>query len=85
MTRPCAKLTALVLGIPLRIRAMWILGAWAIWQIIHIMSQPSDNVAYWAHVGGLICGLVLFPLIKPSHVELFECLNPDEFRPQNAR
>jgi membrane associated rhomboid family serine protease len=87
MTRPCAKITVLLGIIPLRVRAFWVIGAWGIWQIWQVIpssQEVGDNTAYWAHVGGLLAGLVLFPLIKPAHVKLFECVNPDSFRPPPA-
>ena len=63
--RPCAKVTALLGLIPLRLRAYWIIGGWAILQIVEIASNAQDGVAYWAHIGGLITGAVLFVLMRP--------------------
>jgi membrane associated rhomboid family serine protease len=87
MTRPCAKITVLIGIIPLRVRAFWVIGAWGIWQIWQVIpssQEVGDNTAYWAHIGGLLAGLVLFPLIKPAGVKLFECVSPDSFRPPPA-
>ena len=58
--RPCAKVTCLLGLIPLRLRAYWIIGGWAIWQFVDAASRTDDGIAYWAHVGGLITGAVLF-------------------------
>ncbi len=77
MFRPCAKVTVLVGLLPLRIRAFWIIGGWAIWQVIEVASRTQDNVAYWAHVGGLATGAILFVLMRPPGVELFECVQPE--------
>jgi membrane associated rhomboid family serine protease len=75
--RPCAKVTCLLGLIPLRIRAYWVIGSWAIWQVIEAASRAQDGVAYWAHVGGLVTGAILFVLLRPPGVRLFECTEPE--------
>jgi membrane associated rhomboid family serine protease len=75
--RPCAKVTCLLGLIPLRLRAYWIIGFWAIWQFIDAAGRVDDGVAYWAHVGGLITGAVLFVVMRPAGVRLFECIESD--------
>jgi membrane associated rhomboid family serine protease len=72
--RPCAKVTCLLGLIPLRLRAYWIIGGWAIWQFIEVASQEQDGIAYSAHIGGLITGAVLFYFMRPQGVGLFECV-----------
>lgn len=76
MFRPCAKVTVLLGLLPLRIRAFWVIGGWAIWQFFEVTSRTQDGVAYWAHVGGLITGAVLFVLMRPPGIHLFECAQP---------
>jgi membrane associated rhomboid family serine protease len=73
--RPCFKVTCLLGLIPLRLRAFWIIGFWAIWQVVEIANQESDGVAYWAHIGGLITGAVLFVLMRPAAIKLFQCVD----------
>jgi membrane associated rhomboid family serine protease len=75
--RPCAKVYCLLNIIPLRLRAYWVIGGWAIWQVIEVVSQDKDGVAYWAHVGGLITGAVLFILMRPAGVPLLQCVDDD--------
>ena len=75
--RPCAKVTCLLGLIPLRLRAYWIIGAWAIWQFIDAASRTDDGIAYWAHVGGLITGAVLFMVIRPPGIALFDCTHSE--------
>jgi rhomboid family protein len=70
--RPCAKVTCLLGLIPLRLRAYWIIGFWAIWQVVEVASQEQDGIAYSAHIGGLITGAVLFYFMRPQGVALFE-------------
>jgi len=75
--RPCAKVTALLGLIPLRLRAYWIIGGWAIWQVIEAANHVQDGVAYWAHVGGLAAGAILFVLMRPPGIKLFDCVNSE--------
>jgi membrane associated rhomboid family serine protease len=74
--RPCAKVFCLLGLIPLWLRAYWIIGIWATWQVIDIASRADDGVAYWAHIGGLITGAILFAVMRPAGVQLFECTQP---------
>ena len=73
LVRPCAKVTCLLGLIPLRLRAYWIIGGWAVWQFVEAASQEQDGIAYSAHIGGLITGAVLFYFMRPQGVALFEC------------
>ncbi|MPZ41571.1 MAG: rhomboid family intramembrane serine protease [Rhizobiales bacterium] len=78
MLRPCAKLTALVLGIPLRISAYWIIGVFIAIQFINLGSAGKSDVAWWCHLGGMLAGGLLFPLMKLPGVKLFECIRPGD-------
>jgi membrane associated rhomboid family serine protease/Flp pilus assembly protein TadD len=85
--RPCARVTCLLGLIPLRLRAYWIICGWAIWQIVAVAMGLQD-VAYWGHVGGLITGGVLFVVMRPTGVKLFDCVHSEpvfaagKFEPQ---
>ena len=76
MLRPCAKITVLLGIIPLRISAYWVIGLFVITQLWNLGSISKSEVAYWCHFGGMLAGGVLFPLMKPPGVKLFECLQP---------
>jgi membrane associated rhomboid family serine protease len=78
MFRPCAKVTVLISVLPVRVRAFWVIGGWALWQVIEVASRTQDGVAYWAHVGGLTTGAILFVLMRPPGVTLFECAQPEQ-------
>ena len=84
MLRPCAKLTALVLGIPLRISAYWIIGVFIAIQFINLGAATKSEVAWWCHVGGMLAGALLFPLMKQPGVKLFECIRPGEIQLESA-
>jgi membrane associated rhomboid family serine protease len=76
MLRPCAKVTVLIGIIPLRISAYWVVGLFVLTQLWNLGSASKSEVAYWCHFGGMVAGAVLFPLMKPPQVKLFECMRP---------
>jgi membrane associated rhomboid family serine protease len=76
MLRPCAKITVLLGIIPLRISAYWVVGLFVVTQLWNLGAASKSEVAYWCHFGGMLAGAVLFPLLKPRWVRLFECMQP---------
>jgi membrane associated rhomboid family serine protease len=89
MFRPCQKVAVFVPYILLwfvirpvvRLDAFWVLGAWILMQFWSISVQTQDDVAYMAHVGGLVSGAALFPLLRYRAMRLFECFRPAEEQP----
>jgi membrane associated rhomboid family serine protease len=78
MLRPCAKVSVFVLRMVVRVRAYWVIGGWVLLQLYQIANQASDGVAYVAHGGGVIAGAILFLVMKPADVRLFECVEQRE-------
>jgi membrane associated rhomboid family serine protease len=78
LLRPCAKIRVLLSYFVVKLSAFWVIGGWAILQLFQLASQSDDGVAYWGHIGGLIAGAALFPLMRRPGVELFECIEPRE-------
>jgi rhomboid family protein len=76
MLRPCAKVTVLLGIIPLRVSAYWVIGLFVVMQLWNLGKSSSSEVAYWCHFGGMLAGTFLFPLMKPSHIKLFDCMQP---------
>src|SRR5437899_383426 len=76
MLRPCAKITVLLGLTPLRISAYWVVGLFVLTQLWKLGASSKSEVAYWCHFGGMLGGAVLFPLVKPRAVKLFQCLQP---------
>jgi membrane associated rhomboid family serine protease len=76
MLRPCAKITVLLGIIPLRISAYWVVGLFVLSQLWNLGAASRSEVAYWCHFGGMVTGALLFPLLKPAWVRLFECRQP---------
>ena len=55
----------------MNIPAFFVLGGWIVLQFTNL-GQVGSNVAYVAHIGGFIAGMLLIPFFKKSHVRLFE-------------
>lgn len=63
-------LTVIFLGFfltTMHIAAGWFLGIWFVMQWVNAMISPMDGggVAFWAHIGGFVAGIVLLFLLKP--------------------
>ncbi len=57
--------------IPVRIKALYVLGAWLAMQVGYSFIQSDGNVAYTAHMGGAVAGALLVGLFKAREVPLF--------------
>ena len=71
MIYPNNKIKALIvlyLITVVEMRAMWLLGAWFVWQLIQgslsLGMADSVGVAFFAHIGGFVAGMVLAVLYK---------------------
>ena len=58
--------------IPLKIAAAWVLGVWVATQLIMVLVNQSDQVAWWAHIGGVVTGAVLVVFMRRPGVPLFD-------------
>jgi len=74
MIRPCARIQVLVVVIPITLSAYWVIGLFALMQVWAVAAHTQDGVAYWAHIGGMIAGAILLPLMRHPDVVLFECV-----------
>lgn len=73
MLHPNVKVWILALGrIPLRIPALWVLGFWILLQFYFLFTDGQSNVAWWAHIGGLVAGAVLVIFLRRPGVPLFD-------------
>jgi membrane associated rhomboid family serine protease len=74
MIRPCAKVEVLFIIVPVALSAYWVIGLFALSQVWNVASHSQDGVAYWAHIGGMLAGAALLPLLRHPDVTLFECM-----------
>jgi membrane associated rhomboid family serine protease len=51
-------------GIPLRLPAAWAIGFWILFQIAAAFLGGSESVGWFAHLGGLVAGAALVPLLR---------------------
>jgi membrane associated rhomboid family serine protease len=58
-------------AIPLRIPALWAIGAWIAVQLVQAFILKEGQVGWWAHLGGLGAGAILTPLFIRREVRLF--------------
>jgi membrane associated rhomboid family serine protease len=58
--------------VPLRLAAVWVLGFWVVSQIVMVVLAPADEVAWWAHIGGMVAGAVLVVFMRRPGVKLFD-------------
>jgi membrane associated rhomboid family serine protease len=74
LLHPRVKIWVLVLfRLPLKVRAMWAIGAWIIFQAVNAyIAGPEDDTAWFAHIGGLAVGAILVVLLKRSDAPLFD-------------
>lgn len=70
---PKIRIWVLALGkIPLRIPAIFVLGAWISFQVYQFATDTTGQVSWAAHVGGIIAGVVLLVILKNKDVALFD-------------
>lgn len=63
-------LAKIVWFIPLPVPAFWMLGFWVATQVFYVLIGSDEPVAWWAHIGGFLAGLVLAPLMRRRGVLL---------------
>lgn len=78
MIRPCAKVEVWAFVMPFPVPAFLVIGLWMATQIFHVETHSADGVAYWDHLGGAMAGALLILVMRPPHVELFECMSPSD-------
>ncbi|GLK85367.1 rhomboid family intramembrane serine protease [Ancylobacter defluvii] len=72
MLHPNVRIWVLMfLRIPLRVPAIWPLGAWIGFQLWSALRAGEADTAWWAHVGGLVTGAVLAVFLRRPGVPLW--------------
>jgi membrane associated rhomboid family serine protease len=74
MLHPRVKLWVLVLmRIPLKIAAMWVVGAWVLFQFAGFLTASADDDTAWSvHIGGMLAGAILVLFLRRPGVQLFD-------------
>jgi len=73
LLHPRVKIWILALGrIPLRLSALWVLGAWIAYQVFSFLAFADSEVSWAAHLGGVLAGIALIPIMKSPNVPLFD-------------
>ncbi len=73
MLHPNVMVWVLALGaISMKLRALWVLGAWVLIQFFSVMTAGQSTTAWWAHIGGLAAGAVLVLFMRRPGVKLFQ-------------
>ncbi len=65
----------------INVPAFLVLGGWFFLQFLNLgaMDGQSGGVAYFAHIGGFIAGVLLIPFFKKPHIRLFAPAYSDAF------
>ncbi len=73
MLHPGVKILVLLLGrIPIYLPAYLLLFGWVVFQFYNVLSSDANNVvAWWAHIGGFMTGMILIAPLKYRHIRLF--------------
>jgi len=72
LLHPKVKVLALVFGrVPLYLPAYLLIIAWLVFQFF-ALAFITENVAWWAHIGGFVAGLVLLPLLRDKSIPLLD-------------
>lgn len=73
LLHPKARVWVLLFArIPIRLSAFWLLGTWLVVQFVAVAGIGEDNVAWFAHIGGLLTGAVLVLVLRRPGVPLFD-------------
>jgi len=73
MLHPRVRVWVIAFGrIPLRLSAMWVLGTWVIYQFVQLVISADSQVAWIAHIGGMVAGSVLIVFFRRRGVVLFD-------------
>ena len=87
MLQPHGRVRVLIMPFPLillrtiHVPALVVLGFWFVIQVVSGLLSPVDQagVAFWAHVGGFVAGVVFVPFFKRRDVPLFRPVRPRYF------
>jgi membrane associated rhomboid family serine protease len=67
--------------------ALLMLGLWFVLQLVNALSaEPGEpGVAFWAHIGGFICGMLLAPFLRRPGVAMLQPRRTTYFETRRSR
>jgi membrane associated rhomboid family serine protease len=75
---PRAKVRILLFFLlPVRLRVEYILGFWIAFQLYSAFAGGDAEIAWWAHLGGLLVGAILVVFMRQKGVPLFAKALPE--------
>lgn len=73
LLHPRVKVWILAMGrIPLKIPAVFVLGAWIAFQFYSLVADSESQVSWATHVAGILAGMVLVLFLRRPGVSLFD-------------
>jgi membrane associated rhomboid family serine protease len=63
-------LARIIIPIPLPVPAFWMLGFWIATQLFYVVIGSEEPVAWWAHLGGFVAGIILAMAFKRREVPI---------------
>ena len=81
LLHPKASIHTLVFSFVIAIPAWIVLGFWIGIQVSNVLQGGGGNVAWWAHIGGALAGVILIPLFKHKDVPLLKGLRENPSQP----
>ena len=67
----------------IRVPAFIVLGFWIVGQFFNASFGSEGGVAYFAHIGGFIVGMLLIPIFKRADISLFQEAHSQAFQSSN--
>ena len=70
LMHPTARFIFLIVFIPVMLPAWGFFAFWFAQQVFGILGTGNSGIAWWAHLGGALFGLLLTPVLKNRNVPL---------------
>jgi membrane associated rhomboid family serine protease len=72
LLHPRVPIHTLFFSVVVAVPAWILLGLWIALQVFNVLTDAGGNVAWWAHIGGAVAGILLIPLFRNAEVPLFD-------------
>ena len=77
---PRARVRVLILVFPVYLSARFLIAFWFLFQLMAALGSSSEDagVAFWAHIGGFIAGVLLVKFFMRPEIKLWPSKEEDE-------